>query len=450
MQGLSQTLKGLSVENSMEDAIMPTGIDNTVFSGIPQQWYGHRDANGAATGPGGYAKVGLSNMSALTQAGADEPVMDMLTLSNHSLSSLDPLATHKPLMEMELQTTPPTFTYNGREFYVNHSDYESFLNDPDLKVSETGWLTKTTGYLTGTITVHLIGRAVDAPEYTPPKYTADFFDASADFITKAAQEYAKTGSDETLTTPYYSGDKFVKSALDFFSTGNYTQADVDRMKASVESIIKELAEMIKNGEEADLSKVKGKVDIMGKQISLTQLLEMQEYGKELSNQLVGEKREFLGFGNDGGVEYYARRGLIKSMGMSYGDQIGGDAGDLFKTAWGAEVDRHSQIFIDIDDRHRELIMKHLDDKDKEGTILHGNLRKNGAQWIYDVFSKIDTSSKENALKSYKALSGEIDAAINKFYGQYSGVPGGMVAKMRNEVDSYFYDLMGFNSVNVTA
>lgn len=341
--------------------------------------------------------------------------------------------------------------YNGRDFYLFDRENEKYMNDPDVRVSETGYLIKgKTDTLGGSF--YILGKAVDAPEYVPSKYTHDFFDASSNSIMSAAREFATSGSNEISAYPAINAsiDNFAKSMLDFFSVSKYTPSDFDKTKESIVNIVKELAEMLEKGEEADYSKLNGKIDIMGEQISLIELLDIQKYAKELSSQLIGEKNERVGLGSDD-VGEFARKGIIKSMGTAYGDQIGGAVGEMFKSAWITEVDKHVQIIMDNKDRINKSIMSVLSDAEQEGTILHHNILKNGAQWIYDAFSKVDTSSKENALESYKTLSGEIDTAITKFLGQYSGgVPGGLATKMRSEVDSYFYDLMGFKSVDVRA
>lgn len=380
---------------------------------------------------------------------------DIVCLSPEFRSDLNALMTSKnslkPPIELQVQDVRDSYTkttINGKEYYLYDAEYEKLLNDPSVKITEHG-IARHEGDILNGGRIWFLGESVDAPRYEQPKYTADYFNKfndTGDFLVNAAQDYQTYNKFGINDIPADSGmsaniEKHVKSMLDFFSKGNIAQDDLDRAKLSIENIIKELAEMLWNGEEADLSKVKDKVDIMGEQVSIAQLLEMQKYGKELTDQLINTDKAGMQLTSER-VGEFAKHGLIKSMGMSCGDQIGGTLGEMFKSAWGAEVDRYTQI------RMNELHSPAVSAGNEQYNSFVKTLN-NGAEWMYDVFSRIDTSSKENALKSFKDLSGEIDKAIRKFLDQYTGT-GGLAEKMRADVDSYFNDLMGFKSVNIRA
>ena len=303
--------------------------------------------------------------------------------------------------------------FNGREFALSdHVNKDSLnLNDPNISVSSTGYLTRTTKTANGMIKIDLLGRDINAPDWVNPgPARSDFTKHSTDFFTDS--------------------ENFARNALDFFSLGTATQADFDKTKVSIDNVLKEIAEMMKDGGEVDYDKLQSKIDIMGEQVSLSQLLEMQKKAAELTDKLY----EKMGIGN-GAMTDFALRGMVKAIGVEYGNQIGGKIGEMFSTAFANEADNNAQGLINLFSS---------DNSEDKSTAFARSAVQNGAKWLYDVFEKVDMSSKENAQQSFNALSGEIDSVIEKYMNQYTG--GGSAAwaaQLKNEVNGFFNNALSF-------
>ena len=304
--------------------------------------------------------------------------------------------------------------FGGREFILSeHINKDSLnLNDPNISVSSTGYLTKTTKTANGMFRIDLLGKAVDAPEWVDPA--------------------PKRSEFTTLSLDAFNGSEcFARATLDFFTRGAATQADFDRTKASIDNLLKEIAEMRKNGMEDDFSKLQGKIDIMGEQVSLLQLLDMQKEAARLTDGLFDKGIRF-------GTEFFteaARHGTIKAMGVEYGNKIGGNIGKMFSAAFAAEADNFA---VGVRNIGNHAITS-------DAHAFHKNALKNGAEMLYDVFAKIDTSSKENAVNSFNALNDEINNALQMFMNQYEGggsLNGTWGTKLRNDVNAHFNNVLG--------
>jgi len=112
---------------------------------------------------------------------------------------------------------------------------------------------------------------------------------------------------------------FVRDTLDFFTNGNYSQADVNRMQDQMTAVVRELAQQIKDGGTPDLSKVKTSLTVGGMEVSISQLLEMQSTGRELSKSFSGMTSGSLTAHN---IEAFAEMGIAKSLGNYYGSDKG--------------------------------------------------------------------------------------------------------------------------------
>lgn len=117
--------------------------------------------------------------------------------------------------------------------------------------------------------------------------THGFFYRKMDFLFSAAQEYTALGENEVFRHRNINDVNFVRDTLDFFTDGNYTQADVNRMQDQMTAVVRELAQQIKDGGSPDLSKVKTTLTVGGGEVSISQLLEMQKTGRELSESFSG-------------------------------------------------------------------------------------------------------------------------------------------------------------------
>lgn len=158
--------------------------------------------------------------------------------------------------------------------------------------------------------------------------THGFFYRKTDFLFSAAQEYTALNDNEVFRHRNINDVNFVRDTLDFFTDGNYTQADVNRMQDQMTAVVRELAQQIKDGGSPDLSKVKTTLTVGGAEVSISQLLDMQETGRGLSESFGGMTSGSLTAHN---IEAFAEMGIAKSLGNYYGSDKG-EIGKLFSSA----------------------------------------------------------------------------------------------------------------------
>lgn len=173
---------------------------------------------------------------------------------------------------------------------------------------------------------------------------AYFFHADLDFLFDAAKEYAKIGADQEYVYRAVQDDSFVRSAVDWFTQGMGGESDYKQMRDSIDGIVKELAEKIRNGEDTSLDKLSSKLNIMGEEISVSKLMDIQKKSLELS-----EKMGIIGYGTDKLADN-AKWGIIKAKGIAFGNQIGGKLGRLYSSAFAAEADLHVKKCYDTMNR----------------------------------------------------------------------------------------------------
>lgn len=149
--------------------------------------------------------------------------------------------------------------------------------------------------------------------------THGFFYRETDFLFSTAQEYTALGENEVFRHRNINDVNFVRDTLDFFTDGNYTQADVNRMQDQMTAVVRELAQQMKDGGAPDLSKVKTTLTVGGGEVSISQLLEMQKTGRELSESFSGMTSGSL-IGHN--IEAFAEMGIARSLGNYYGSDKG--------------------------------------------------------------------------------------------------------------------------------
>ena len=155
--------------------------------------------------------------------------------------------------------------------------------------------------------------------------THGFFYRSTDFLLDAAKEYATLGENEVFQYRNIADVNFVRDALDFFTDGNYSQSDVNAVQEQMTEVVRELARQIKNGENPDLSKLQSNLTIGGADVTISQLVDMQKMGRELSDAFNGITSGSLTANN---IEAFAKMGIAKSLGDYYGSNKG-EIGKLF-------------------------------------------------------------------------------------------------------------------------
>lgn len=237
--------------------------------------------------------------------------------------------------------------------------------------------------------------------------THGFFYRKTDFLFSAAQEYTALGENEMFRHRNIDDVNFVRDTLDFFTDGNYTQADVNRMQDQMTAVVRELAQQIKDGGSPDLSKVKTTLTVGGGEVSISQLLEMQKTGRELSESFSGMTSGSLTGHN---IEAFAEMGIAKSLGNYYGSDKG-EIGKLFSSAV---------------DRLYEKGMAQVEKAEAWGQIVSYAANTSGNKDavktelnIADLFSKLDTSSKSNFAQSFSSALSQARTLVQQYCNQYN-------------------------------
>ena len=237
--------------------------------------------------------------------------------------------------------------------------------------------------------------------------THGFFYRKTDFLFSAAQEYTALNDNEVFRHRNINDVNFVRDTLDFFTDGNYTQADVTRMQDQVTALVRELAQQIKDGGTPDLSKVKTTLTVGGGEVSISQLLEMQKTGRELSESFSGMTSGSLTSHN---IEAFAEMGIAKSLGNYYGS----DKGAI------------GQMFSKGIDRLYEKGMVQLEKADAWVKTVSYAARTPGNQDavkternIADLFSKLNTGTKSGLVQSFSSTLTQARALVQQYCSQYN-------------------------------
>lgn len=242
-----------------------------------------------------------------------------------------------------------------------------------------------------------------------------FFTASTDFLMEAAQEYAKIGKDQEFVYRPTNDDQFVRSAVDFFARGMAGKSDYEAMSKSIDGIVRELAEKIKNGEDTSLDKVTSKLDILGEKVSMSDMLKMREQSKAFMNAM-GTR---ISFGTDSLAES-AQKGMVKAAAQAYGDKMGGRMGRLYSAAIGAEIDNRYNRTIQNSKNSDSVQIKSVVDSGTE---------------LYELFSKLDATNESTFKSSFDSMRGQMEAILAKYNSKLMNMAD--IDKYRNQIYSYF-------------
>lgn len=237
--------------------------------------------------------------------------------------------------------------------------------------------------------------------------THGFFYRDTGFLFSAAKEYTALGENEVFRHRNIDDVNFVRDTLDFFTDGNYTQGDVNRVQDQMTAVVRELAQQIKDGGAPDLSKVNSTLTICGGEVSISQLLEMQKTGRELSESFSGMTSGSLTGHN---IEAFAEMGMAKSLGGYYG----GDKGAI------------GQMFSQGIDRLYKKGMAQLEKADAWAKSVSYGAGTSGSRDavktqrnIADLFSKLDTGSKSGLIQSFSSALTQARSLVQQYCGQYN-------------------------------
>ena len=236
--------------------------------------------------------------------------------------------------------------------------------------------------------------------------THGFFYRGTDFLLEAAKEYAALGENEVFQYRNIADVNFVRDALDFFTDGNYTQSDVNAVQKQMTEVVRELAWQIKNGEGPDLGKLHSKLTIGGADVTISQLMDFQKIGRELSDSFNGVTSGSLTADN---TEAFAKMGIARALGNYYGSDKG-EIGKLFSSA----VDRlYEKGAAQVEKaeawaRTASHAASTSGNRDAVKTELN----------IAGLFSKLDTGSRSGFEKSFSSALSQARALVQEYCDRY--------------------------------
>lgn len=239
--------------------------------------------------------------------------------------------------------------------------------------------------------------------------THAFLYEDTDFLMKAAKEYATLGDNEVFKFRNIHDVNFVRNALDFFTNGNYSQSEVNTAQAQMEGIVRELAQQIKNGEAPDVSKVQGKLTVGGQDVSMTQLMEMQKTGRELSQSFQGMTSGSL---NGDNIQAFAEMGMAKAFGTYYGSTQG-ELGKQFSAAMDRLYDKGTAQVKKAHSWAQSVSYG-------AGTASNQAAVRTELD-LANLFSKLDTGSKDSLAKSFSSTLAQARSMVQGYCSQY-GLP----------------------------
>lgn len=236
--------------------------------------------------------------------------------------------------------------------------------------------------------------------------THGFFYRSTDFLLDAAKEYATLGEDEVFYHRNIADVNFVRDTLDFFTDGNYSQGDVNAVQEQITGVVRELAQQLKNGERPDLNKLQSKLTIGGADVTISQLMEMQKVGKEMSAAFSDISSGSLNAQN---IQSFANMGIAKAVGVQYGSSRG-QIGELFSKAIDRMYEKSVAQVQRANDWGRST-------RQSGYTSCTQNAVKTELN-ISELFSKMDTSSMVSLAKSFVATLSQARALVQQHCDQY--------------------------------
>ena len=240
--------------------------------------------------------------------------------------------------------------------------------------------------------------------------THAFLYQSFDFLTDAAQEYATLGENEVFQHRNINDMSFIRDTLSFFTGEDYYQSGyIDETQSilmeQMTDVVRELAQQIKNGESPELSKVKTTLTIGNSNVTIAQLMEMQQIGQELSKSF---KNVSAGSLNSRNVEAFAKMGIAKSLGNYYSSDKG-EIGSMFSSA----IDRLYQRGVAQVQKGQMWSQSVIGAANTSGNQNAVKIEMD----IADMFSKLDSSSKSNLSSSFSSTLSQVRAVVQQYCEQ---------------------------------
>lgn len=237
-----------------------------------------------------------------------------------------------------------------------------------------------------------------------------FFRADTGFMQICAKELAN-GNKLPLNAKVNSW-RYADSIVKWFYGEDAKKEDFEQMQNSMNDIITELADRIKNNGNTDLRSLNSTFSIHGEKVTLGDVMDMQEVGRKIVDE-IAPRSSGVGWGT-GMYRDFAEKGIMKAAVSSYSSTLPPALGKMFESSYSKLIDSNAQ----------KCLKEAAEDPDNP---VGGKLNKMSEQ-IYNIFSKIDFSSASSQKTSFQRAYDQY-AQIVKANGQ-----GGYLYKAKEDLE----------------
>lgn len=238
------------------------------------------------------------------------------------------------------------------------------------------------------------------------KYSMDrfFFTAGVDFLYEAAEKYAKIEDYQDFKWSVVDSSNFVRSLMDFLDSGSSSGEEFNTISGDLKALTRELAERMKNGESTDLDSLTTTITVKGTDFTISQLVELQQtlqgFSKLADNSEIKDQQTF------------AKLGLASTIANAIVEKYS-YASDEFASSLGSALNNL------VDNYSRNVYSQISIDSGKPNAAYTANKAAVG-KTVYDMFSNLDYSSKENLIDSYNKQMNTISNMLTD-YTKYMSV-----------------------------
>ncbi len=220
--------------------------------------------------------------------------------------------------------------------------------------------------------------------------THSFFYQNIDSLAQIASDPSKT-----LDT------SFAEDTLDFFTGGNYSRKDVEKLHGQMSEALKEMSQQLADTGKVDASKLKSRMTIGGTEISLGELADFQMMGQQLSPVFDSISADNSRFED---MQSVAKMSIARLAGRRYG-QGKGELGAMFSSAmdklYDKGMDKINQLYTDASGNMPDTSLY-------ESTIQTG-------KDISSMFSQLNTANKSAMAYDFNRKLSTMQSMLNQQY-----------------------------------
>lgn len=192
------------------------------------------------------------------------------------------------------------------------------------------------------------------------------------------------------------------------------------MHNQVQTMVRELADRMKNGQSTDLRTLNTKITIEGQDLTMGQIMDIQSASKKLTKDI-----DDIGSGSES-IPNYMKKALTKVAANLYANTLPGKLGQAYKTSFSNIVDSNYNASQNNFNQYSSF----------EPVFVKNN---NAAVAWYNLFSSIDTSSKANATADFEKKMNSFDEILQNYNQSVQGYAP--VQQYETETRDYFNSIL---------